>query len=170
VIYGRVLEAPPAAPSGLVPVGIVPRVIAFVLDYVPAAFLPFIVLAALQDAGVTVQDANDDINALGWLLLVVSWIAYFALCWATVGTPAMRILGMRVVSAETGKRISITAALVRSVVFTIGLFAVGIGSLWALWDPQRRTLQDKAAGSVIVWGGSGAVKILGGVLWRHPTA
>jgi uncharacterized RDD family membrane protein YckC len=72
-------------------------------------------------------------------------------------TIGKRVLGTRVVTADTRSRISGGAACGRAAVYGLipfvptvgGIFAL-INELWLLWDPQRQCLHDKAARTVVV--------------------
>jgi uncharacterized RDD family membrane protein YckC len=79
----------------------------------------------------------------------------------TVGKRAMRI---RTVSADTGAVLGTERGFQRAVLplafgvigllgpgtFLIGLIGNLADDLWPLWDPQRQTLHDKVAGSIVV--------------------
>jgi uncharacterized RDD family membrane protein YckC len=76
--------------------------------------------------------------------------AYFVISWTRGGqTLGMRAWKLRVVAAN-GSRLSWPRALLRFVVALISLAALGAGFWWAIFDMQKRTWHDLAAGSVSV--------------------
>ena len=76
--------------------------------------------------------------------------SYFVLLNANGGTWGKRILGMRLESRETGENIGVGRAVVRYVVAIVSGLALLIGYLWCIWDANKQTWHDKAAGSVVV--------------------
>jgi uncharacterized RDD family membrane protein YckC len=84
--------------------------------------------------------------------LVVS-AAYFTYFHGRTGqTPGNAALGIRVVDARDrlGQPIGYGRAFIRWVVSIPSAFILLLGYLWMLWDPQKQTWHDKAAGSVPV--------------------
>lgn len=76
--------------------------------------------------------------------------AYFIVSWTRGGqTIGMRAWKIRVV-AGNGSRLRWTQALLRFLVALVSLTALGAGFWWALFDAQRRTWHDIAAGSHLV--------------------
>jgi uncharacterized RDD family membrane protein YckC len=66
---------------------------------------------------------------------------------ATLGK---RIIGIRVVDAETREAIGYRRATVRRVVYIVGGLVLYLGWLWMLFDPRRQAWHDKAAGTVVL--------------------
>jgi uncharacterized RDD family membrane protein YckC len=72
-------------------------------------------------------------------------------------TIGKRVMGTKVVTADTRSPISGQAACGRAAVYALvpvvpsvgGLFAL-INESWLLWDPRRQCLHDKAAGTLVV--------------------
>ena len=89
-----------------------------------------------------------------------SWVELFAL-WAVTGVYAVwswrrggQTLGMRpwrlkVVQAD-GSASSAPTLWLRYAVATLSLLAFGVGLLWAMFDAERRTWYDIAAGTLFV--------------------
>lgn len=68
-------------------------------------------------------------------------------------TPGKRLLGIRVVSDETGRRIGYGRAFGRyaiTFVFSIFFLPLILDYLWPLWDGKNQALHDKVVGSVVV--------------------
>ena len=89
-------------------------------------------------------------SALGSLISFVISFGYVVLLNANGGTLGKRILDMRLQNKETGENIGIGMAVVRYFVAIASGLAILIGYFWVLWDPNKQTWHDKAAGSVVV--------------------
>jgi len=65
-------------------------------------------------------------------------------------TPGFMATGIRVVSLDDGGPIGYGRAAVRWLVGLVSAVVVVLGYLWMIWDPEKQTWHDKAAGSVVV--------------------
>jgi uncharacterized RDD family membrane protein YckC len=124
-------------------------------------FLVWVVTAAVfLVAAATIPDAsfeNPDPNpsALGMLLMILAWFAgpvYYVICEGrpqgqTLGKKA---LGIRVVRKANGAPLGYGLAIGRLLARFVNFFTLGIGLLWAAWDPQHQALHDKIAGTLVV--------------------
>ena len=59
-------------------------------------------------------------------------------------------LSIRVIDLQTGRPIGYGRAFVRQLVKIISALVFLLGYFWMLWDKEKQTWQDKAAGSVVV--------------------
>ena len=115
-----------------------------------------------------VQAFNDSVNQqmagmVGTFLLIGAGIGVisFGYDWLQHGlwgqTIGKRVMGTKVVTADTRSPISGQAACGRAAVYALvpvvpsvgGLFAL-VNESWLLWDPRRQCLHDKAARTVVV--------------------
>ena len=142
--------------AGRPPARIGRRIAGFVVDRVPlvlgAAAVGALVVGRLE-SGAT-ADVLAPLAAYWGLSLVYG----IGLWWwlATAGlSPGKRLLGMRVVSAGTGRPIGWGPAFLRQLVLglvtglTLGVGALVLAAV-AARDPRRRGWHDRAAGSVVV--------------------
>ena len=84
----------------------------------------------------------------GWVLVVAG--AYFAWFWTHGGqTLPMKTWRLRLVRGD-GMPVSLPRAMHRYVLAVLGLMALGLGFLWALWDRDRQFLHDRLAGTALV--------------------
>jgi uncharacterized RDD family membrane protein YckC len=84
------------------------------------------------------------------LLLLAVTAAYFVASWTRGGqTIGMRPWRLRVVAAGGGA-LSARQAWLRFGVALVSAAAAGCGYWWALFDAQRRTWHDLAAGTLVV--------------------
>jgi hypothetical protein len=139
------------------------RLGAFALDWV---FIGLIVVAGLITGGsivetaispattITSADANSPGVLLGVLICLLSLVAppfvYPAIGWRSGATPAMRILGLRVVDARSGDRLTWGQALLRAAGWWWSLLTIGGGFVPALADRWRRGLPDRMASSLVL--------------------
>ena len=96
------------------------------------------------------------LGGLGWLLLAGVYLAaFFSL---TGQTPGMRAMGLRVVDLH-GRRPGRGRSAVRAVGMFLAALPAGAGFLLILVDDRRRALQDRLAGTLVIYddSGSGAV-------------
>ncbi len=83
-----------------------------------------------------------------WLWLVC--FAYLGGCWHYGGmTVGMRAWKVRLISAEAGK-ISWPRCLLRCLVGTLSLAALGLGIAWSLFDRKNRSWHDLAAHTLLI--------------------
>ncbi len=114
-----------------------------------------IVEAAIAPATVaTTADANLPGFLIGELIALLSLIAipfvYPALGWHSGATPGMRALGLRVVDARSGERLTWGQTMLRTAGWWWSLLTVGIGFIPGLADPWRRALGDRMASSLVL--------------------
>lgn len=89
-------------------------------------------------------------SALGSLISFVISFSYIVLLNANGGTLGKRALDMRLQNRETGENIGIGMAALRYFVAIASGLAIFLGYLWCIWDANKQTWHDKAAGSVVV--------------------
>ena len=135
----------------------------------PPAALPWRLLAAVYDA-LPVLALWLLVSAIVMLLhgnrpfapLSLGQIALWVLCWLVTGlyataswrrggqTLGMRPWRLRVLGTDTGTIASWRALWIRYAIAWISLLALGLGFLWSLIDPQRRTWHDIASRTSLV--------------------
>jgi uncharacterized RDD family membrane protein YckC len=112
-------------------------------------------VAWIIDSGLWYALTTGCVAALGKGGIWVSFplgVAYFVLL---IGgrrgqTIGLMVMGLRVVSFDTGGPIGYGRAFGRWLVSIVSFWALGIGYLWMLWDKERQCWQDKAARDVVV--------------------
>ncbi len=78
------------------------------------------------------------------------WPLYFVIGWAIGQTPGMLALGLRVVRVEDRRRPGLRRAIARLGGWLVAAAPMGLGFLWAAWDPGRQGWHDKVAGTMVV--------------------
>jgi uncharacterized RDD family membrane protein YckC len=127
------------------------RLVATIYDLLPLLALWFLTsgLMLLIRGGTPLQPGSAAAIAEFALLWLVTG-AYATVSWRRGGqTIGMRPWRLRVVDAQ-GRDPSWRAVLLRYVLAGLSLAAFGLGFAWALFDPQRRTWHDLAAGTLMV--------------------
>ncbi len=139
--------------AGGAPAEFVPRLIARIIDFglIIAMIIPVVIIA-------TVMGAISDILGVlvGFLLyFVVLLVAIYVIVGgqATTGqSPGQRMQGIKVVT-DGGQLLGWGPAIIRWLVggiFNSVLCGLPIGSLWMLWDGEKKTLYDKVLNSKAV--------------------
>ena len=77
-------------------------------------------------------------------------LVYYVGLNANGGTLGKRAIGLRLEDAETGQDIGYPRALVRYIVAIASGLVLLLGYLWCIWDHEKQTWHDKAAGSIVV--------------------
>ena len=145
------------APKGVKLASFEQRLKGFIVDgfaLFTAAIVGLIFLLELLD----VFDLN---NVLLAVLIVISgglfgiWALWWLLILNQSQTPGKQLAGTRVMEADTGQPAGLVRTIFReSVAKTATAIVFGwffaIHVLWALWDPDRKGLYDKIAGTVVV--------------------
>lgn len=81
-------------------------------------------------------------------LLSVSYL-YFGWCWTRSGqTLGMRAWNLRL-RASHGRRMGWGLALLRFVAAILSMTLAGMGFLWCLFDPEKRSLHDRLCNTMI---------------------
>ncbi len=127
------------------------------------------VSVAFDDAGVHVtapkprktadEDSGDDSDGGGSLARGVLNGAWdFALVWGIYnllflkwlsGSPGKMLMKLRVVG-QNGEPLEKRQRLLRAAVSVVSMHVAFLGYLWGVWEPQRRTWHDLAAGTRVV--------------------
>jgi uncharacterized RDD family membrane protein YckC len=94
-------------------------------------------------------------TGFGTLLGFVVAACYFGYFHGRTGqSPGNAALGIRVVGIGDGQPIGYGRAVLRWIVSYVSGIVILIGYLWMLWDPQKQTWHDKAAGSLPIHTGT----------------
>lgn len=113
-----------------------------------AAFIDALVLGVVQ----IILDAalSGLASALAGFAVTAGYFTYFH--GRTGQTPGDAALGVKVIDLQegTGLPIGYPRAFARWIVSLISTIVLLLGYLWMLWDDEKQTWHDKAAGSVVV--------------------
>jgi uncharacterized RDD family membrane protein YckC len=125
------------------PASVLPRALAFLLDWAIVLVLTMFLVGGFTD------DTSIRLPAL-LILLSVYHIGFLMVAEATPGKMAMRMQ----VTDENGARLMPDRVILRYLIFFVGIFTLFIGAaislVMMLSDPQRRTLHDRIANSLVV--------------------
>ncbi|HZQ81759.1 MAG TPA: RDD family protein [Gaiellaceae bacterium] len=96
------------------------------------------------------------LGGAGQVIGILVSLAYFTYFHGRTGqTPGDAALGIRVVDVRDnpGETIGYGRAALRWLVSIVSTIVVFLGFLWMLWDSEKQTWHDKAAGSLPVYRG-----------------
>lgn len=88
------------------------------------------------------------LNQIVQFIMLFSYVAYM---WIRFdATPGKLLLGLRVVSAQTFKKLTLKQATKRFFSFILSTAPLFLGFIWASFDKRCQTWHDKIAGTVVV--------------------
>jgi len=90
------------------------------------------------------------VNPSVQILAFVIGLVYYVGMWATGATVGQRLLSLHVVDQSSGANIGFGRALVRYVGYIIAAIPLGLGLIWAGFDPRKQGWHDKIAATVVV--------------------
>jgi uncharacterized RDD family membrane protein YckC len=82
--------------------------------------------------------------------VLVSPLYFVGLTYRAATTPGKRVFGIKVVSFDSGQRLSLSQSWVRFLSYGLSYLPMGAGFLMAIFHPQKRALHDLISGSVCV--------------------
>jgi uncharacterized RDD family membrane protein YckC len=93
---------------------------------------------------------NFELAGTGPFILVE--LAYFTWFHATSAGQSIgnKILGIRVLDADTGRSLPYARAFVRALMSNLSALPCFLGFFWMLWEPRKRTWHDIVAASLVV--------------------
>ena len=84
---------------------------------------------------------------LSWGLPIVFTIAFW---FYKQATPGKMVVAIKVVDEKTGHAMSFGQAVGRYAGYVISTIPLGLGFIWAAFDPRKQGWHDKLAGTVVV--------------------
>lgn len=140
------IETPEGIRLHLLPAGMAPRAIAWLLDLV----LRLVVLWLFGMALLFMGSAGSGLHMIVMFALMWLYPVLFELFWRGQ-TPGKKLLGLRVVHAD-GTPVGWVASATRNLLRTFDMlpFGYAVGVITSLLDGRSRRLGDMAAGSLVV--------------------
>ncbi len=127
------------------PAGILRRFAAILYDSLLLVAILFVAALPLPAIPEALRTALLGRLAVQLYLLAVG-ILFFAWFWVHGGqTLGMRAWRLKVVTDPGGAPLNWRNALTRALLALISWVCLGVGFLWALWDPQRRAWHDRGS-------------------------
>ena len=118
------------------------RMLAMAVDSVLLALLANAVNYAVGDT----QRWMDHMGvSVGWALAYFTLLPY----WMHGQTPGKKLLGLQIIEL-TGRPLTLVLCFSRYGGYAAGLATGGFGFLQVLWDPNRQSIQDKIAHTVVI--------------------
>ena len=149
--------APSGGPVGYGLASFGQRVGGFLIDtfIVSAIYIVGIIVAVVATPSSTYDNPNPGPGGIGLLVMFLSWAFAFVYYPFFEGKPAGQTLGkkavgIRVVRKSNGGPLGYGLAIGRLFARFADSFTLGLGLLWAAWDPEHQTFHDKIAGTLVV--------------------
>jgi uncharacterized RDD family membrane protein YckC len=126
------------------------------------SFILWVVMTAcFLVAAATVPEPEPFVNpdpgpsGIGSLVMMLTWLlspAYFIIMEGRPDgqTLGKRAMGIRAVRKSNGASLGYGLATGRYLARFVDVFTLGLGLLWAAWDPLHQTFHDKIAGTLVV--------------------
>jgi len=135
--------------------GVVTRAVALVIDVVIVDAVGLTVTVVVGLVLSTIIPGKQSLDVPTVLAGAAAWIVfvggYFAGFWALVGrTPGMRLMRLELVTTAGGA-VGLTRAVARLGGMVLAAIPLGAGFLLSLVDDRRQGLQDKVAGTVVLY-------------------
>ncbi len=152
-LHGTSPNAPAIDPSRLAGIG--RRLGAVLID----GLLPLLVYLPLLAVLLPVSGMEPSSGALtavglGAVLVYTALMGYMAYALVQLGqgrSPGKKLLGLRVISLETGRPAGFWRMLLRDVIGKwVSAIVLYLGFFWAIWDEQHQGWHDKIAKTVVV--------------------
>jgi uncharacterized RDD family membrane protein YckC len=135
--------------------GVVTRAVALVVDVVIVDAIALTVTVVVGLALSTIIPGKQSLDlptavaAASWWIVFVG--GYFVGFWALLGrTPGMRLMGLELVAAD-GRKVGVARAVRRLGGMVLAAIPFGAGFLLSLVDDRRQGVQDKVAGTVVLY-------------------
>lgn len=137
--------------------GVGSRLVSAIVDGI-VIFIPTMIVASVFSmGGLMASTAAEDGGAMAIvgglianLLAFVISVGYYVYTWAIGTSVGMKVLGLRMVRADSGDAPGFGRAVVRYIVAILSSIPLGLGYFWAIWDGQKQTWHDKAAGTIVI--------------------
>lgn len=147
------VSAPPSATLAGVGLRLVSSIIDLLVVIIPTMILASVFTLGGAMASTAAED--DGVLALvgaffGYLAAFVISVGYYLYAWAIGTSLGMKLLGLRMVRADSGEAPGFGRALVRLVVAYVSNIPFALGYFWAIWDSKKQTWHDKAAGTIVI--------------------
>jgi len=133
------------------------RVGGFFIDFaiVVGAFIVAVAIASSTRPAATFDDPYPRISGVGRLVLLLVRLGTIAYYIVLEGRPegqtlGKKAVGIRVVRRANGAPLGFGLSTGRFFARLADTFTLGLGLLWAAWDPLNQTFHDKIAGTLVV--------------------
>lgn len=81
----------------------------------------------------------------------IFWAVFVIMCWIKfAGTPAKRLLKLKVLDAQTGQHLGLGQSVIRYIGYIPSTLVLFLGFFWIGWDAKKQGWHDKMAKSVVV--------------------
>lgn len=135
------------------------RAVAYIIDSVIISIISAVIaftlgfIAAIGNPNAVIEARSATANAAWYLVTVVIDFAYYAGQWTmNDATFGQRIVGIRVLDADTLQSMGPAKAFLRWIGMRISFLLCFLGVIWVAFDSRKQGWMDKLAGTVVVHG------------------
>jgi uncharacterized RDD family membrane protein YckC len=124
------------------------RFLAYLIDIVPiiGIYIVELILVAIFPGGLDVL-----VQLLGFVAILGWWIYNYGMQQGEHGyTLGKSIIGIKLVSEQTGQPVGVGMAIGRAFVHIIDAIPCYLGYLWPLWDAKKQTFADKILTQIVI--------------------
>ena len=90
-------------------------------------------------------------TGLGVAVSIVIGVAYYTYFWSSTGQTLGKLaMNLKVVKADGSGLLDVGGGIIRYIGYIISAIPLGLGYLWALWDPKHDAWHDKIAGTKVI--------------------
>lgn len=134
-----------------VPVGFWSRGLAFGADYV-LEIVATAILLAIIGADPAMADGSVAVDSLltGSIVYVLPFVATLLFWSHKQATPGKMVIRARIVDARTGLAAGTGQLVIRYLGYLVSLLPLGLGFIWAAFDPRKQAWHDKLARTMVV--------------------
>ena len=129
------------------------RAVAFWLDSLLLNGLSVLFLALfLRGFGLSASDLGGfeaQLMSVG-MYACLAFLYYSVMHFRWGATLGKKLLGVKVLDAETGQGIAAGQSMLRSVTSVLSYLPFAMGYFMAIWDSKKRTLHDRLSGTVCI--------------------
>lgn len=149
---------PPSGPGGPYPGGPSPepladwgtRAVATLIDWLVSVAVVIVGFILAFIAGVISSALGILVGILVYLVAIFTGFYFTYMNGACGQSPGKKIMGIKVVSEETGGVIGGGLGIVRGLAHIVDGLICYVGYLFPLWDPKRQTLADKIMKTLVL--------------------
>lgn len=130
------------------------RLVATIIDTVlllilmiPIAFAVIAMTGTVNLEGLEALDSSPIGILLNYILPIVVVIAFW---YYASATPGKMMLGLKIVDADTGDKLSLKHCILRYLGYFISTLALFIGYLWIAFDARKQAWHDKIGNTLVV--------------------
>lgn len=123
-------------------------IVLLIILMIPIVFAIVAVSGDVSLAGLEALDSSPVGILLNYVLPALVIIAFWYYASATLGK---MILGLKIINADSGGKLSIKHCILRYLGYFVSIIALCIGFIWIAFDSRKQAWHDKIGGTLVVY-------------------